>query len=253
MPPFRERSRDVRVGERLLKHIAEGTTDRADDVMRLPVSWYLDPVLWDREMKNIFRRLPLMLAFSVELGEPGATKAIDVVGVPVLMLRGRDGVVRAFLNVCSHRGSRLKPEGTGHCQRIVCPYHAWTYDDAGSLVGIYKSEHFGELDRKTKGLTALACEEHAGLVFVVLTPGLPIDVKTYLGGMLDDLASLGIDEWHVYARRELESANWKATHDGYVDGYHLEVLHAKSVGLVTKGAVNTFDCAGPHQRIGFAN
>jgi phenylpropionate dioxygenase-like ring-hydroxylating dioxygenase large terminal subunit len=248
-----EPSRDVEVGKRLLEHIAAGTTDCADEVTRIPVSWYLDPALWEREMQNIFRRLPLMLAFSVEVAEPGDTKAMDVAGVPVLMRRGRDGVARAFLNVCSHRGARLQAEGISKCPRLVCPYHAWAYDDEGALAGIYKSELFGELDRKTKGLTALPCEEHAGLLFVVLTPGLPIDVKRYLGEMLDDLATLGIDRWHVYARRELESANWKATHDGYVDGYHLEVLHPKTVGLFTKGAVNTFDSCGPHQRIGFAN
>jgi len=247
------RSRDVAVGERLLDHIASGTTDRADDIVRLPVSYYLDPARWQREMDNIFKRLPLMLAFSAELSEAGSYKAMDVVGVPVLMLRGRDGVVRAFLNVCSHRGARLAPEGTGQCQRVVCPYDAWAYDDTGQLAGVYKAKSFGELDHETLGLSALPCEEHSGLVFVGLTPGTRIDVRGYLGGMLDELATLGIESWKVYARRELESANWKATHDGYVDGYHLEVLHPKTVALTSKGAVNTFDCFGPHQRIGFAN
>ena len=247
------RSRDVAVGERLLKHIADGTTDWAEKEARLPVSYYLDPARWQREMDHIFKRLPLMLAFSAELAEAGAYKAMDVAGVPVLMVRGGDGAVRAFLNVCSHRGSRLKSEGTGDCRAIICPYHAWTYDDKGALVGVYKQELFGEVDRNANRLTELACEEHAGLVFVVLTPGVQIDVASYLGAMLEELAHLDIGSWHVYARRELTSANWKATHDGYVDGYHLEVLHPKSVGLFTKGAVNTFEFFGPHQRIGFAN
>jgi len=247
------RNRDSAVGERLLAHIDAGSTDLAPDVARLPVDYYLDPVLFEREMENIFKRLPLLLAFSVELAEPGAYKAIDVVGVPVLLRRGRDGQARAFLNVCSHRGSRLKAEGTGSCQRIVCPYHAWAYGDEGGLLGIYKAANFGELDRRTKGLRALPCQERAGLIFVVLRPGAAIDVDAFLGAMLGDLQSLGIEDWKIYERRELQSANWKATHDGYVDGYHLEVLHPKTVGLVSKGAVNTFDCVGPHQRIGFAN
>jgi phenylpropionate dioxygenase-like ring-hydroxylating dioxygenase large terminal subunit len=247
------KSRDVEVGERLLAHAESRTTDLSDVVTRLPVSYYLDPARWQREMDRIFKRLPLLLAFSCELREEGAYKALDVIGVPVLLMRGSDGAVRAFLNVCSHRGSRLKPEGSGQCRRLVCPYHAWAYDDRGALVRINQAHTFGELDLSTRGLTELPCEEKAGLVFAILTPALPIDVARYLGGMLDDLSTLGIADWHVYARRELVSANWKATHDGYVDGYHLASLHPKTVGLISKANCNTFDAFGPHQRIGFAN
>jgi phenylpropionate dioxygenase-like ring-hydroxylating dioxygenase large terminal subunit len=247
------KSRDIEAGKRLLEHLANGTTDTAEGTVRLPVDYYLDPVRWQREIDNIFKRLPLMLAFSAELKDPGCYKAMDVVGVPVLMLRGRDGAVRAFLNVCSHRGSRLKPEGTGDCRRIVCPYHAWTYDDRGELVGVFKAQQFGELEVASHGLTELPCEERVGLVFVGLTPGREFELDKYLGGMLDELSHLGIEDWVVYAKRELSAANWKIVHDGYVDGYHLEVLHPKTVGQFTKGALNTFDFYGPHQRIGFAN
>ncbi|MFT5696336.1 MAG: phenylpropionate dioxygenase-like ring-hydroxylating dioxygenase large terminal subunit [Myxococcota bacterium] len=247
------RSKDVEVGKRLLGHLANSSTDRADAPMTMPVSYYLDPARFEREMSHIFRRLPLMLAFSCELAAPNAYKAIDVVGIPVLIVRGHDGVVRAFMNVCRHRGSRLAAEGCGVSRRIVCPYHAWAYDHEGELVSIHKSEQFGDLDKKTKGLVRLPCEERAGLIFVSLSKDAPFDLDVYLGGMLDDLESLEMDSWHVYARRELVSANWKAVHDGYVDGYHLEVLHRNTVGRFTKGALNTFDHFGPHQRIGFAN
>ena len=247
------KSRDTETGERLLAHVANGTTDRTDAIRRVPVSHYLDEARWRREMDAIFRRLPLMLAFSSELAEPGAFRALDVVGAPVLILRGRDGVARAFLNVCSHRGARLLAEESGRCSRLVCPYHAWAYDDRGALVGIFKASQFGELDKSTKGLAELPCEEVAGLIFVGLARGTPLDVRGYLGGMLGELESLGLADWKLYDRRVLETANWKATFDGYVDGYHLEVLHPKSVGRFTKGAVNTFEAFGPHQKIGFAN
>ena len=87
------KSRDVEVGQRLLTHLANGTSDSAEGIVQLPVSNYLDPERWDREVQNIFKRLPLMLAFSVELKQAGSYKAIDVVGVPVLLIRGRDGVL----------------------------------------------------------------------------------------------------------------------------------------------------------------
>lgn len=247
------RCRDSEVGKRLLAHVENGTTDQADAVMRVPASEYLDPERHAREVSILFERLPLMLGFTAELREPGQYKALDVVGIPVILIRSRDGQVRAFLNVCSHRGSRLLAAGEGRCRNIVCPYHAWAFDDRGRLSGIFKAELFGEVDRESLGLTELPCEEFAGLVFAVLTPGVPLDLAEYLGGMADELRALGMHEWHVYARRELTSSNWKIAHDGYVDGYHLEVLHPNSVGLVSKGAVNTFDAFGPHQKIGFAS
>lgn len=247
------RASDREVAERLLAHLENGTTDSAEAVTALPVSYYLDPVLWRREMHNIFERLPLMLAFSCELRGAGAYRAIDVVGVPVLLVRGRDGVARAFFNVCRHRGSRLAAEGTGRAVRLVCPYHAWAYDDRGALVGVHQARSFGELDCAARGLVELPCQERAGLVFALLTPGRAIDVPAYLGGMLDELASLELQTWHVYTRRELHSANWKLTHDGYVDGYHLQSLHPRSVGLISVANRHTFDAFGPHQKIGFAN
>ncbi|MCH2187430.1 Rieske (2Fe-2S) protein, partial [Myxococcota bacterium] len=140
------KSRDTAVGERLLDHVAKGTTDVLSDVRRIPVSYYLDPELWEQEMRNIFKRLPLMLAFSTEIAQAGAYRAIDVVGVPVLIVRGSDGVARAFLNACRHRAARLLEEGTGQCQRIVCPYHAWAYNDQGGLMGVFKSKQFGDVD-----------------------------------------------------------------------------------------------------------
>ncbi len=246
------KSRDVAVGERLLAHIEAGTTDRTEEVLRLPASYYLDPALFEREIENVFKRLPLLLGFTAELREPGAYKAIDVVGVPVLLWRGQDGRVRAFANACRHRGARLKEQGHGRCRNVVCPYHGWTYDSAGALQRIYKPELFGDVERSRHGLVELPCQEVAGLVFAVLTAGRELDVRDWLGGLLPDLEKLGMQDWEVYTTRELESANWKMTFDGYVDGYHIEVLHPKTVGLTSKGAVNTFDGFGPHMRIAFA-
>ena len=117
------RSEYLTLAERLLDYVDTGTTDSAPDVHNVPVSYYLDESLWQKEMNNIFRRLPLMLAFTCEMRNAGDYKAMDVADFPVLIVRGKDGKVRAFLNACTHRGAFVAQEGKGNFARFTCPYH----------------------------------------------------------------------------------------------------------------------------------
>ena len=96
---------------RALTHYRDNTTDQAPGTMQMPVDAYLDPNRYAAEVERIFKHLPLALALSLELPEPGSYRALTMLEVPVLMVRGEDGVVRAFLNVCRHRGAKLCPDG----------------------------------------------------------------------------------------------------------------------------------------------
>jgi phenylpropionate dioxygenase-like ring-hydroxylating dioxygenase large terminal subunit len=203
-------------------------------------------------MALIFKRLPLMLALSIELPNANDYKAMDVIGLPVLITRSKDGKARAFLNVCSHRAAQVAPAGTGNCSRFSCPYHGWTFGSDGRLVGVADSGKFGSIDRAAYGLTELACEERAGMIFAVLTPGLPIDLSEFLGGMLDDLAALELDKWHYLGNREIWGANWKVTFDGYLEGYHFAAAHSKTVAPRTYSNLMKYDFFGPHMRIAWA-
>ena len=137
------RKRLVAFGRRGLRCHLDGTQDQVEAIHRVPAIDYYDPDRWQTEIERVFRRLPLVLASSSELAEPGAYHAIEVAGVPVVVMRGEDGKVRAFLNSCSHRGAMVVPEGVGQAHRHACPYHSWTYDTRGALVSIYEEEHFG--------------------------------------------------------------------------------------------------------------
>lgn len=245
------------VAERLLRHVEAGTTDSAEEVRHVSVSEYIDYTLWQREVDVLFRRLPILLAFSCEMREIGSYKTVDVAERPVLLVRGRDGIIRAFLNVCSHRGAGVAEEGCGVRQRFTCKNHGWTYDDRGRLLAVADRGKFGEIDTTHLGLRELSCAERAGLVFAVLTPGIPIDLEYYLGGMLPELESLGMENWHMYRRCQFESPNWKVSHDGYMETYHLAVMHDKTIGPSSIGNLTTYDAygplpSGPHQRLGFA-
>lgn len=238
----------IGMAKRHLAHVKAGTVDQAPGVHRVPAAHYHDPERFRLEVDRIFRRLPLVLGFSAELREPGAYRAMIVADVPVLLIRGRDGAVRGFLNVCSHRGAIVAPEGTGTARRFTCPYHAWTYDDRGALVGIYKRDDFGEVDTDCLGLTALPVAERAGLIFGALSPDARLDVDTFLSGYDDVLAHLGLDACHLVGRQSVEGPNWKIAYDGYVDFYHLPILHRETFGPKMPSDA-LYDAWGPHQRV----
>jgi phenylpropionate dioxygenase-like ring-hydroxylating dioxygenase large terminal subunit len=149
-------------------------------VFRVPASVYVDPERFRLELRQIWRRLPLMLAFSAELARPGDYLALPAADVPVLLVRGGGGVLRAFVNSCSHRGAQLVLDGSGSARRFVCPYHAWSYDERGALVGIRQSADFGEIDEACHGLTPLPVAERAGRVWVTLDPASRLDIDTFL-------------------------------------------------------------------------
>ncbi len=231
-----------------IAHVHAGTIDLAPEVGRVPAAHYVDEDRWRLEIDRVFKRLPLMLALSSELREPGGYKAMDAVGVPVLLTRGSDGAVRAFVNSCSHRGAQIMPEGLGHARRFACPYHAWTYDEHGDLVGILSRDDVGIDDTSGLGLTPLPVAERAGLVFVVLTPGAAMDVDAFLSGYDSLLAHFGFEDWHLIARRTLVGPNWKVAYDGYLDFYHLPILHKDSFGANMPNRA-LYDAWGPHQRV----
>ena len=238
----------IAMARRSRDHALAGTIDQAEGIHRVPSANYHEPGRWRREMDSVFQRLPLVLGFSAELREPGSYRAMIVADTPVLLTRGRDGTVRAFLNVCSHRGAIVAPEGTGKARRFTCPYHAWSYDDQGQLVGIYQKQKFGDIDTSCLGLTPLPVAERAGLIFAGLRPEAAIDFDAYLSGYDEMLEHLGLDQCFLVGRQEVAGPNWKVAYDGYLDFYHLPILHRESFGSEIPSD-SLFDAWGPHQRV----
>ena len=132
----------VEMAKHNITHTLAGTINLVDDVLRVPASHYYDPERWRLEMDKLFKRVPLMLAMSCELANPGDYKSMDAVGMPVLLSRGNNGELRAFVNMCSHRGSMIMPEGGGNTHRFTCPYHAWSYDHIGALISVFAPDDF---------------------------------------------------------------------------------------------------------------
>ncbi|WP_298470463.1 aromatic ring-hydroxylating dioxygenase subunit alpha [uncultured Erythrobacter sp.] len=231
----------------LIAHGEADTMELADEVVRVPASAYTDPELFELEKKNIFRRLPLMVAPSCELPEPGDYKAMDICGVPLLLSRQKDGEVIAYLNMCTHRGNPLA-SGTGNASRFTCGYHGWTFKQNGALLGVASPQDFGAIDKAAHCLHRFPVYESAGLIWATLDPKSQLSIPDYLGGYENLLDAFGFKDWTLFAQRTLSGPNWKTAYDGYLDFYHLPVLHKDTFGADFFNRANYFFW-GPHQRL----
>ena len=242
------REKLVAMAERTIAHNKAGTVHLTESITTIPASNYFDPERWQREVDMIFKRVPLLLAMTAEIKEINTYKAIDVVGMPVLISRGADGVARAFVNMCSHRGAQLVDPGVGTARRFACPYHNWTYNQEGDLVGVFKQDDFGQLDTSCLGLTQLPIAERAGLIWVTLSPDSTLDFDAFFAGYDEMLEFCDFASMNHFGTRILAGPNWKISFDGYVDFYHLPILHKNTFGPdMSPDAL--FHRVGPHQRV----
>jgi carnitine monooxygenase subunit len=198
-----------------------------EDGHSLPAWIYGDPEFFEREKTEIFRKSWQVVCHLSDVPRPGDFHSLDFLGESIVVLRGDDGEVRAFHNVCRHRAARLLDGSKGHCgRRITCPYHAWTYALDGRLVGVPDRQAFPGLDSSRHGLVPLDLEVFMGFIFVRLEPGLP-SVREMAAPYADEMALYRMEELVPQGRVTLRprQVNWKNVGDNYSDGLHITVAH----------------------------
>jgi len=242
-----------KIAEKVVGHVENGTTDQAADILKVPTSDYTSNERWSVEMENIFQTLPLMLALSIEMPNPGDYKSIEVTGIPILITRDKNNNVNAFRNVCSHRGAIIAQEGIGNRSRFSCPYHGWTYSNTGDLIGVTDKSKFGDIDNKCFGLEKLQCKELAGLIFVSLSRNEDVDFEKFLAGMLPEVEHFDLENWYYHGFKVINGANWKIAFDGFLEGYHFNTAHKDTIATMTMNDIMDFTAFGPHLRIAFAS
>ena len=246
-----EHSVQVALAAALLAHIDEGTTDYGESVFHNPVENYTSPDRLHSELA-LFRNEPLFMGLSCLIPNPGDYFTEDDGAAPVLVARGEDAVVRAFLNVCRHRGSRVA-EGCGASEgRFVCPYHGWTYDLSGNLAGIPDARSFPGVAPAEHGLVQLPCTEQDGMIWVSAAPAedkTSINVHAHLAGLGSELAHYEPGRYHHYETRVMhQKMNWKLAIDTFLEPYHFSVLHRTTVGPIFVPNVCLFHPFGRHLR-----
>ena len=208
-----------------------------DDAISLPAWIYRDPEFFELETQRIFRRSWQLLCHTSDIPRPGDFHTFEFLGESLVAIRGEDGLVRTFHNVCRHRASRLLDEAKGHCgRRITCPYHAWTYSTDGRLVGVPNRGAFPGLMTDRHGLAPVEQEIFLGFIFVRLEPGDP-SVAEMAAPYAQELAAYRFEELVPQGRVTLRprNVNWKNVADNYSDGLHITVAHPGLTRLFGNG------------------
>jgi phenylpropionate dioxygenase-like ring-hydroxylating dioxygenase large terminal subunit len=196
------------------------------DDWSLPGWVYFDPEFFAAEQRAFLRAAPQVVCHESEISEPGEWRSLEYLGESAIVIRGDDGEVRAFANVCRHRGSRLV-DGTGGCAKVItCPYHAWSYGRDGRLVGVPHRSEYPGLETEKLGLVPVALENWHGFLFVTLEPGAP-SVAEMMAPYEDEVASYRFAELRAIGRVTLRPRplNWKTIADNYSDHLHIAVGH----------------------------
>jgi phenylpropionate dioxygenase-like ring-hydroxylating dioxygenase large terminal subunit len=237
---------------KILSHVQAGTTELAPDVMRLDPAAYCDPEYFEREQRKLFRHTPLLVCLSPDLPEPGSFRLFEDTGVPIVVARGKDRRVRAFLNVCAHRGGRVVREPEGTASRWTCRYHGWTYDTAGAVIGVPSERFFCDKIGDNDHLAECPAEERHGMIFVQATPGGAMDLDAHLGGFGEELDRLNFAGAEPVIEQKFHStSNWKYAMDTYLESYHLPALHRDTFAHVFESNLFLLDTWGPHYRFTF--
>ena len=235
---------DAELLDHILNHIDNGTTDLGDEDWFEPVENYTSPLRFDAE-RRLMRRLPIPFCPVAALPSAGSYVARASAGVPLVVVRGLDGSIRAFRNACRHRGMQLA-DGSGCTKIFRCNYHGWAYRLDGRLEYVPHEHGFPDLDKNNNGLVPVhAVEIRSGLVFI--TQDEPIGL-----GALDSLPDLLTENQVLFDSSEsVEDINWKLTAEGTLEGYHIKPTHPESFYPYGYDNLNVIETQGPNSRVCF--
>ena len=199
--------------------------DPLDD-MSLPGWLYHDPEFFEAEKKAFLRAAPQIVCHESDIPKPGDWQVLEYLGESVIVIRGDEGEVRAFSNVCRHRGSKLVDGNAGCAKVLTCPYHAWSYARDGRLVGVPHRKEYPGLQTEKLGLFPVSLENWRGFLFITLEPGVP-SVAEIMAPYEDEIEPYRFEELKPLAPVRLRDRplNWKTIADNYSDHLHIPVGH----------------------------
>ena len=230
--------------DRIFTHIDNGTTDLGDTIWKEPVENYYSLERFNAEIA-LLRKLPIAYCPSAALPQNGSYIARNASKTPLLVVRGEDGEVRAFINACRHRGMQVA-NGSG-CKKkaFVCPYHAWTYSLEGKLKRIPGEDGFPDLNKDDHGLVEVSAIEKGGIVYVQQDG--QIDINS-----LEKCLNYFTDDQEMFQQGEVtDKANWKLLTETLLEGYHIKSLHRDTFYPYGLDNINLVETFGPNSRVIF--
>ena len=178
------REEQLRLLKGLISHLDNKTNINAGGILKTPADTYISEERFEMEWSDFFLNHPQILGLSGDLPKPGTYVTTEDFGVPILAVRDEEGVFKAYANVCSHRGVTVESGSRGEKSRFSCPFHGWTFNNNGELVGYPKNDQFGEIDKDCYGLKQLPAKEKYGFLWVHPSSEGDIDLSELLGETL---------------------------------------------------------------------
>jgi choline monooxygenase len=196
------------------------------DAYTIPAPWYTDARIARLELQNVFSRTWQSVGRAAQVEKPGQYVTATVANEPVVVVRGSDGKLRAFYNVCRHHAMTVMNEPCGHAQHMRCPYHGWTYNLEGELRGMTEFEGVCNFDRAQNGLVPIRVETWENFIFVNLDPH-AAPLRDFLGALVGLATPLNFAGLQFVERRSyIQQCNWKVYVDNFLDGgYHVPHMH----------------------------
>jgi choline monooxygenase len=208
----------------------------------IPSAWYLDPEIARLERERVFADSWQLVGRADQVAKAGDYLTADIAGEPIVVIRGEDGVLRGFFNVCRHRAARVAIKPCGHATKLRCRYHGWTYDLAGKLRGVPEFDGVADFKREENGLASVAVETWGPLVFAHLNARKNrVSFQEFMAPLAERSRGLGIERLKFCERREyVLNCNWKVFCDNYLDGgYHVNTIHPGLAGVLDYSGYRT--------------
>ncbi len=233
---------------RLASQLGLPDDSSSSQIQQVSADVYLSTRRFAAEREVLFAKLPVPLLPSACLN-PGQSTVHDHYGVPLVVTRDRDGAAHVLMNVCQHRGTRLvEASGVQTVSRLVCPYHSWTYALNGTLKGLPRPDTFPELDKGQFNLRSFPVDEGGGMIWTRLDRQ-AFDISESLGDIAADFDALGLGQASVFNRNtHTVKANWKLIMDAFLESYHVQRLHGKTIAPFFEDSITASDRAGIHFR-----
>jgi phenylpropionate dioxygenase-like ring-hydroxylating dioxygenase large terminal subunit len=221
----------------MASNVASLTNIDPDEGFSLPAWTYSDPDFFNAEIQRVMRPSWQVVCHVNDVPNAGDYHTLEYAGESVIAVRGDDLIVRAFTNVCRHRGSRLVDDASGCARKLICPYHAWTYDLQGNLTGVPLKSTYPGLDQSKHGLVSVELETFQGFLFVRLDDDGGPSVAQMMAPYIDELLPYRFEELEAFGRVTLRerTVNWKNIGDNYSDGLHIIVAHPGLKRLMGNG------------------
>jgi phenylpropionate dioxygenase-like ring-hydroxylating dioxygenase large terminal subunit len=226
-----DRAQRVAIAKRIIDFYDRDIDEMGEESWETDVGRFTDKGRFELERQEFFLKRPQLIAYTADFPEKGDYYATEIAGRPIILVRNKDGVAKAFLNACRHRGVKLA-EGCGNAKGFTCPYHGWTFNNDGELISVPSRSAFDPEQLIDRGLIELPLAEKHGVVLVHPQPGGHVDYDEFFGPDMGGIvADYHLENFRLVGEYKAPARiNWKHAVDGGLEGYHVPYLHPTTVG-----------------------